>query len=91
MRKNMKASTLCDIQTHDDLTVSIAAAIVLRNLTTDQLLTKTVVSTAHRLSWFRRAVRRGRREVSAAANVGQRSPAKDGGERWPADPAGRVV
>ena len=34
MRKNMKASTLSDDQSHDDVTVSIAPAIVLRNLTT---------------------------------------------------------
>ena len=30
----MKASTLPDNQSHDDVTVSIAVAIVLRNLTT---------------------------------------------------------
>ena len=30
----MKASTLRDNQSHDDVTVSIVAAIVLRNLTT---------------------------------------------------------
>ena len=34
MRKTMKASTLRDNQSHDDVTVSIAVAIVLRNLTT---------------------------------------------------------
>ena len=34
MRKTMKASTLRDNQNHDDVTVSIAAAIVQRNLTT---------------------------------------------------------
>ena len=34
MRKTIKASTLRDNQSHDDVTVSIAAAIVMRNLIT---------------------------------------------------------
>ena len=59
MRKTMKAPTLRDNQSHDDVTVSIASC------ETSQLRrmpTKTGVSTARRRSWFRHADRRERRE-----------------------------
>ena len=61
MRKTMKASTSRDNQSHDDVTVSIAAAIVMRNLTTPPDADEDG-STARCRSWFRRAARRGRRE-----------------------------
>ena len=56
MRKTIKASTLRDNQSHGDVTVSIAAAIVMRNLKTppnvDEDDCRQLVVAR---SWFRRA------------------------------------
>ena len=86
MRKTMKASTLRGNQWHDDVTVSIAATIVLRNLTTPPNADEDVCVDSSssqlvppRRAAPRRAAPRDVRDVkiSAAANVGQRSPPKD--------------
>ena len=79
MRKTMKPSTLRDYQWHDDVTVSIAATIVLRNLTTPPNADEDgrVNSSSSQLvpSLAPRDV--GDVKISAAANVDHRSPPKD--------------
>ena len=78
MQKTVKASTLRNNQSHDDVTVSIVAAIVLRNLTTPPSADEDgcVNSSSSQLVPPQRLTRE--TKVSAAANMGLRSPPKDG-------------
>ena len=78
MRKTLKASTLRDNQCHDDFNVSIAAAIVLRNLTTPPNADEDgrVDSSSSQLVPPRLST--WKTKFSVAGNIGQRSPPKDG-------------
>ena len=87
MRKTMKESTLRDNQSHDDVTVSIATAIVKRNLTTPPRADEDGrVDSSSSQCWFRRAARRGRRDGFSSC---QRGPTIASERRR--KPAGRVL